>query len=35
MSEYEKIKNADRLSTTMQDLLHLKDVRVHFVGNQL
>ena len=37
MNEYEKIKNANRLRTTTQDLLHLmKDkVMVHFVENQL
>ena len=37
MNEYEKIKNANRLRTTTQDLLHLmKDkVMVHFVDNQL
>ena len=37
MNKYEKIKNANRLSTTTQDLLHLmKDkVTVHFVNNQL
>ena len=46
MNEYEKIKNANRLSTTTQDLLHLmnefrkkhnlkNEVMVHFVDNQL
>ena len=46
MNEYEKIKNANTLSTTKQDLLHLmnefrkkhnlkNEVMVHFVDNQL
>ena len=46
MSEYEKVKNAYRLSTTKQDLLHLmnefrkkhnlkKDVTLHFFDDQL
>ena len=46
MNEYEKIKNANRLSTTTQDLLHLmnkfrkihnlkNEVMVHFVDDQL
>ena len=46
MKEYEKIKNANRLSTTTQYLLHLmnefgkkhnlkNEVMVHFVGDQL
>ena len=37
MNEYEKIKNANRLRTTTQDLLHLMNdkVMVHFVDNQL
>ena len=46
MNEYEKIKNANRLSTTTQDLLHLMNgfgkkhnlknvVTVHFVDDQL
>ena len=46
MSEYENIKNANRLSTTTKDLLHLmnkygkkynlkKDVSVNFVDDQL
>ena len=46
MNEYEKIKNANRLSTTTQYLLHLmnefgikhnlkNEVMVHFVGDQL
>ena len=46
MSKYEEIKNANRLSTPMQDLLHLmnkfgkkhnlkKDVTLHFVYDQL
>ena len=46
MSEYENIKNANRLSTTTKDLLHLmnksgkkynlkKDVTVNFVDDQL
>ena len=45
MNEYEKIKNANRLSTTTQYLLHLmnefgikhnlkNEVMVHFVGDQ-
>ena len=46
MNEYEKIKNANRLSTTTQDLLHLmnefrkkhnlkNEAMVHFVDDQL
>ena len=46
MSEFEKIENANRLSTTTQDLLHLmnefrkkhdltKDVTVRFADDQL
>ena len=46
MNEYEKIKNANRLSTSTQDLLHLMnefgkkynlkdEVAVHFVDDQL
>ena len=46
MSEYENIKNSNRLSTTTKDLLHLmnksgkkynlkKDVTVNFVDDQL
>ena len=46
MNEYEKIKNANRLRTITQDLLHLmiefgkkhnlkNEVRVHFVDDQL
>ena len=46
MEEYEKIKNVNRLSETMQDILHLinefgkkdnskEEVRIHFVDDQL
>ena len=46
MEEYKNIKTVNRLSETMQDILHLltefgklhnlkEDVRVHFIVNQL